>query len=136
MGLTNAFVLFYFLKTNPTQHSVRGLRGLWLTPNIIACRSAKVLLYMCVWNVYLKKMSIWRPLEENAKEKLSQFCHVPARRLMSLHFFSLTSLPLLWECLLAWKKLFFLAANIVTLYDVSNIWHIPLLLRVSNILQN
>jgi CTP synthase len=32
------------------------------------------------------------------KEKLSQFCHVPA-------------------------------ANIVTLYDVSNIWRIPLLLR-------
>uniref|UniRef100_A0A453A258 CTP synthase n=1 Tax=Aegilops tauschii subsp. strangulata TaxID=200361 RepID=A0A453A258_AEGTS len=37
-------------------------------------------------------------LEENVKEKLSQFCHVPA-------------------------------ANIFTLYDVSNIWHIPLLLR-------
>ncbi|RWR96209.1 CTP synthase-like protein isoform X1 [Cinnamomum micranthum f. kanehirae] len=66
-------------KTKPTQHSVRGLRGLGLTPNILACRSAK-------------------PLEENVKEKLSQFCHVPA-------------------------------ANIVTLYDVSNIWHIPLLLR-------
>ncbi|XP_077251028.1 uncharacterized protein LOC143890282 [Tasmannia lanceolata] len=66
-------------KTKPTQHSVRGLRGLGLTPNILACRSAM-------------------PLEENVKEKLSQFCHVPA-------------------------------ANIVTLHDVSNIWHIPLLLR-------
>ncbi|XP_077226960.1 CTP synthase family protein [Tasmannia lanceolata] len=66
-------------KTKPTQHSVRGLRGLGLTPDILACRSAK-------------------PLEENVKDKLSQFCHVPA-------------------------------ANIVTLYDVSNIWHIPLLLR-------
>ncbi|XXG61605.1 hypothetical protein AAC387_Pa05g0176 [Persea americana] len=66
-------------KTKPTQHSVRGLRGLGLTPNILACRSAK-------------------PLEENVKEKLSQFCHVPAE-------------------------------NIITLYDVSNIWHIPLLLR-------
>ncbi|XP_058095363.1 uncharacterized protein LOC131240869 isoform X2 [Magnolia sinica] len=37
-------------------------------------------------------------LDENVKEKLSQFCHVPA-------------------------------ANIITLHDVSNIWHIPLLLR-------
>ncbi|WOL03168.1 hypothetical protein Cni_G11888 [Canna indica] len=66
-------------KTKPTQHSVRGLRGLGLTPNILACRSAK-------------------PLEENVKEKLSQFCHVPV-------------------------------SNIVTLHDVSNIWHIPLLLK-------
>ncbi|KAL6842779.1 hypothetical protein ACP4OV_027623 [Aristida adscensionis] len=66
-------------KTKPTQHSVRGLRGLGLTPNILACRSTK-------------------ELEDNVKEKLSQFCHVPA-------------------------------SNIVTLYDVSNIWRIPLLLR-------
>jgi len=66
-------------KTKPTQHSVRGLRGLGLTPNMLACRSTK-------------------ELEENVKDKLSQFCHVPA-------------------------------ANIFTLYDVSNIWHIPLLLR-------
>ncbi|KAG8044853.1 hypothetical protein GUJ93_ZPchr0008g13907 [Zizania palustris] len=69
-------------KTKPTQHSVRGLRGLGLTPNILACRSTK-------------------ELEENVKEKLSQFCHVPA-------------------------------ANIVTLYDVSNIWRIPLLLQDQN----
>ncbi|PKA59658.1 CTP synthase [Apostasia shenzhenica] len=39
-----------------------------------------------------------QPLDDNVKEKLSQFCHVPI-------------------------------ANIVTLYDVTNIWHIPLLLR-------
>lgn len=66
-------------KTKPTQHSVRGLRGLGLTPNILACRSTKA-------------------LDENVKAKLSQFCHVPAE-------------------------------NIITLYDVPNIWHIPLLLR-------
>ncbi|KAG1330320.1 CTP synthase [Cocos nucifera] len=47
-------------KTKPTQHSVRGLRRLGLTPDILACRSAK-------------------PLDENVKEKLSQFCHVPVR---------------------------------------------------------
>ncbi|KAJ6943898.1 CTP synthase-like [Populus alba x Populus x berolinensis] len=66
-------------KTKPTQHSVRGLRSLGLTPNILACRSTLA-------------------LEENVKQKLSQFCHVPAE-------------------------------NIITLYDVPNIWHLPLLLR-------
>ncbi|XP_054777680.1 uncharacterized protein LOC129285804 isoform X2 [Prosopis cineraria] len=66
-------------KTKPTQHSVRGLRSLGLTPDILACRSTTA-------------------LHENVKEKLSQFCHVPME-------------------------------NIVTLHDVSNIWHIPLLLR-------
>lgn len=66
-------------KTKPTQHSVRELRGLGLTPNILACRSAQA-------------------LEENIKEKLSLFCHVPA-------------------------------GNILTIYDVPNIWHVPLLLR-------
>ncbi|GAB2234610.1 hypothetical protein Droror1_Dr00003867 [Drosera rotundifolia] len=66
-------------KTKPTQHSVRDLRGLGLIPDILACRSAK-------------------PLEENVKAKLSQFCHVPDE-------------------------------NIITLYDVPDIWHVPLLLR-------
>ncbi|OIT06440.1 PREDICTED: CTP synthase-like isoform X1 [Nicotiana attenuata] len=66
-------------KTKPTQHSVRGLRSLGLTPNIIACRSTTA-------------------LEDNVKEKLSRFCHVPVD-------------------------------NIITLYDVSNIWRVPLLLR-------
>ncbi|KAF7120662.1 hypothetical protein RHSIM_Rhsim13G0137100 [Rhododendron simsii] len=37
-------------------------------------------------------------LDENVKAKLSQFCHVPDK-------------------------------NIITLYDVSNIWHVPLLLK-------
>ncbi|KAM7265838.1 hypothetical protein ACFE04_003521 [Oxalis oulophora] len=66
-------------KTKPTQHSVRGLRGLGLSPNILACRSTTA-------------------LDDNVKNKLSQFCHVPVE-------------------------------NVITLYDVSNIWHIPLLLR-------
>lgn len=38
--------------------------------------------------------------------------------------------------MLTCTKHVFQAANIITLYDVSNIWHIPLLLRVSDILQN
>lgn len=28
------------------------------------------------------------------------------------------------------------AANIITLYEVSNIWHIPLLLKVGDVLHN
>ncbi|XP_031094924.1 CTP synthase-like isoform X1 [Ipomoea triloba] len=66
-------------KTKPTQHSVRGLRSLGLTPNILACRSTK-------------------KLAEDVKDKISRFCHVPVE-------------------------------NVITLYDVSNIWHVPLLLR-------
>ncbi|XP_057465873.1 uncharacterized protein LOC130755522 isoform X1 [Actinidia eriantha] len=66
-------------KTKPTQHSVRGLRSLGMTPNILACRSTT-------------------ELDENVKAKLSQFCHVTAE-------------------------------NIINLYDVSNIWHVPLLLK-------
>ncbi|KAK6254265.1 hypothetical protein QUC31_015985 [Theobroma cacao] len=42
--------------------------------------------------------SLLQALDENVKEKLSQFCHVSAE-------------------------------DIITLYDVPNIWHIPLLLR-------
>ncbi|KAK1410909.1 hypothetical protein QVD17_37451 [Tagetes erecta] len=66
-------------KTKPTQHSVRGLRSLGLTPDVLVCRSTT-------------------ELDVNVKEKLSRFCHVPLQ-------------------------------NIVSLYDVPNIWHIPSLLR-------
>uniref|UniRef100_A0A453A2B1 CTP synthase n=2 Tax=Triticinae TaxID=1648030 RepID=A0A453A2B1_AEGTS len=94
-------------KTKPTQHSVRGLRGLGLTPNMLACRSTK-------------------ELEENVKEKLSQFCHVPVLKLS----FSTTDNVYVQLIALVDNEFFWLqAANIFTLYDVSNIWHIPLLLR-------
>ncbi|XVF12111.1 hypothetical protein REPUB_Repub08aG0086000 [Reevesia pubescens] len=43
-------------KTKPTQYSVRGVRGLGLTLNILACRSTTA-------------------LDDNVKRKLSQFCH-------------------------------------------------------------
>ncbi|KAL0420095.1 UNVERIFIED_CONTAM: CTP synthase [Sesamum radiatum] len=43
-------------KTKPTQHSVRELRALGLTPHFLACRSAQ-------------------PLLESTRQKLSQFCH-------------------------------------------------------------
>ncbi|PHU26634.1 CTP synthase 1 [Capsicum chinense] len=53
-------------KTKPTQHSVRGLRSLGLAPNILACRSTM-------------------GLDDNVKEKLSRFCHVPIGNIISLH---------------------------------------------------
>ncbi|KAG2625639.1 CTP synthase-like isoform X2 [Panicum virgatum] len=53
-------------KTKPTQHSVRGLRGLGLLPDILACRSTQ-------------------PLEEHVKVKLAQFCHVPIPNIINLH---------------------------------------------------
>ncbi|KMT09930.1 hypothetical protein BVRB_5g121470 [Beta vulgaris subsp. vulgaris] len=60
-------------KTKPTQHSVRELRALGLTPHLLACRSAQ-------------------PLLENTKEKLSQFCHVPAENILNIH-----DVPNIWH---------------------------------------
>ncbi|KAL9266210.1 CTP synthase-like protein [Drosera capensis] len=71
------------LKTKPTQHSVRELRALGLTPHLLACRSAQ-------------------PLLDNTKDKLSQFCHVPSQNahyaiLKQLNLLSVASAPDLQE---------------------------------------
>ncbi|XP_042517807.1 CTP synthase-like isoform X2 [Macadamia integrifolia] len=60
-------------KTKPTQHSVRELRALGLTPHLLACRSAQ-------------------PLLDSTKEKLSQFCHVPAGNILNIH-----DVPNIWH---------------------------------------
>ncbi|GAA0142854.1 hypothetical protein Leryth_009008 [Lithospermum erythrorhizon] len=60
-------------KTKPTQHSVRELRALGLTPHLLACRSAQ-------------------PLLENTKQKLSQFCHVPVGNIINIH-----DVPNIWH---------------------------------------
>ncbi|XP_054802493.1 uncharacterized protein LOC129306138 isoform X2 [Prosopis cineraria] len=60
-------------KTKPTQHSVRELRALGLTPHLLACRSAE-------------------PLLENTKDKLSQFCHVPIDNILNIH-----DVPNIWH---------------------------------------
>ena len=44
-------------KTKPTQNAVRELRGLGLSPDLIACRST-------------------RALSLEAREKVAHFCHV------------------------------------------------------------
>ena len=53
-------------KTKPTQHSVKELRGLGITPDILVCRSTE-------------------PMTEETKEKLSAFCHVSPNAVMSTH---------------------------------------------------
>ncbi|XP_027362915.1 CTP synthase isoform X2 [Abrus precatorius] len=62
-----------FQKTKPTQHSVRELRALGLTPHLLASRSAE-------------------PLLESTKEKLSKFCHVPVDNILNIH-----DVPNIWH---------------------------------------
>lgn len=66
-------------KTKPTQHGVRDLRSLGLSPSVIFCRCPQVLL-------------------EATKQKISSFCHVPA-------------------------------ANVLSVHDVNNVYHVPGLLE-------
>ncbi|KAK7356351.1 hypothetical protein VNO80_15621 [Phaseolus coccineus] len=60
-------------KTKPTQHSVRELRALGLTPHLLTSRSAE-------------------PLLESTKEKLSKFCHVPIENILNIH-----DVPNIWH---------------------------------------
>ncbi|KAG4981760.1 hypothetical protein GLYMA_10G014900v4 [Glycine max] len=60
-------------KTKPTQHSVRELRALGLTPHLLTSRSAE-------------------PLLESTKEKLSKFCHVPVENILNIH-----DVPNIWH---------------------------------------
>ena len=69
-------------KTKPTQHSVKELRALGLTPDYILCRSKS-------------------ELKPEAKEKISLFCNVPV-------------------------------ANVLSVPDVKNIYHVPLMMLEQN----
>uniref|UniRef100_A0A672T2V3 CTP synthase n=1 Tax=Sinocyclocheilus grahami TaxID=75366 RepID=A0A672T2V3_SINGR len=51
-------------KTKPTQNSVRELRGLGLSPDLIMCRCST-------------------PLENSVKEKISMFCHVEPEQVIA-----------------------------------------------------
>uniref|UniRef100_A0A3Q3VZD6 CTP synthase n=1 Tax=Mola mola TaxID=94237 RepID=A0A3Q3VZD6_MOLML len=66
-------------KTKPTQSSVRELRGLGLTPDLIMCRCST-------------------PLETSVKEKISMFCHVePSQVICVQDVSSIYRVPLLLE---------------------------------------
>lgn len=53
-------------KTKPTQHGVKELRSLGLTPKVILCRSKQ-------------------ELESQTSQKISGFCHVPQECVLSVH---------------------------------------------------
>ncbi|XP_038077823.1 CTP synthase 1-like [Patiria miniata] len=53
-------------KTKPTQASIRELRGLGLSPDLIVARSHN-------------------PVVESVKEKISMFCHVTAQQVICVH---------------------------------------------------
>ncbi|OLL23969.1 CTP synthase [Neolecta irregularis DAH-3] len=66
-------------KTKPTQVAIRDLRGLGLTPDLIACRCPK-------------------PLEKSVIDKVSMFCHVGPEQVLAVHDVSSTyHVPLLLE---------------------------------------
>ncbi|KAF6730561.1 CTP synthase 1 [Oryzias melastigma] len=66
-------------KTKPTQNSVRELRGLGLSPDLIMCRCSTV-------------------LETSVKEKISMFCHVEPEQVICVHdVSSIYRVPLLLE---------------------------------------
>ncbi|ORY73399.1 CTP synthase N-terminus-domain-containing protein [Leucosporidium creatinivorum] len=65
------------LKTKPTQASIRDLRGLGLTPDLIACRCPA-------------------PLPDAVSQKISMFCHVATDQVLAVHdVSSLYHVPLL-----------------------------------------
>lgn len=65
------------LKTKPTQASIRDLRGLGLTPDLIACRCPS-------------------PLPLSVAAKVSMFCHVATSQVLAVHdVSSLYHVPLL-----------------------------------------
>ncbi|MDP6562431.1 MAG: CTP synthase (glutamine hydrolyzing) [Candidatus Thalassarchaeum sp.] len=53
-------------KTKPTQNTVKDLRGLGITPDMLICRSKS-------------------PLVEETRQKISAFCHVPPEAVVSAH---------------------------------------------------
>lgn len=66
-------------KTKPTQASVRELRGLGLSPDLIVCRSEK-------------------PIGQTVKDKISNFCHVAPEQVICIHdLSSIYHVPILME---------------------------------------
>ncbi|WAR06957.1 PYG1B-like protein [Mya arenaria] len=66
-------------KTKPTQSSIRELRGLGLSPDLIVCRSTVT-------------------ITDAVREKVSLFCHVEPQQVMSIHdLSSIYRVPLLLE---------------------------------------
>ena len=66
-------------KTKPTQHSVRELREIGIQPNMLMCRSAK-------------------PLSDSLRQKISLFCSVPVKSVISAEdVSSIYAIPLIFQ---------------------------------------
>lgn len=79
VSLVPSLVLTGGSKTKPTQQSVKELRCLGLTPDLIFCRSEE-------------------PIDVNIKEKISNFCHVAPDHVIGIHdLSSIYRIPLLME---------------------------------------
>lgn len=77
----------------------------------------------------LKLLFILQELHENVKEKISRFCHVQVKNIALLCLLLPKNFYLVFG--LIWNIFpSFQIENIITLYDVSNIWRVPLLLKV------
>lgn len=125
----NSLPVLHLQKTKPTQHSVKGLRSQGLAPKILACRSTKVFSFSSSFLKLVFNCSelsrftseIWcivQELDENVKDKLSRFCHVPVIVLKTLcdciYSVNSASLPDT-NCFLLFFFLFF----IVTQHNIS-----------------
>jgi len=67
------------MKTKPTQHSVKELRSIGVQPDILVCRSD-------------------RPIPQSLKEKLSEFCDVPIKSVITCQDAgSIYEVPLIME---------------------------------------
>jgi len=67
------------MKTKPTQHSVKELRSIGIQPDVLICRCD-------------------RPLEENLRDKLSEFCDVPIESVITAQdATSIYEVPLILE---------------------------------------
>ena len=66
-------------KTKPTQHTVKELRGLGISPDVLVCRASA-------------------PLEDETRNKLAEFCHVSPNAVISAHDVSnIYRVPLMLE---------------------------------------
>ncbi|KAL6515938.1 hypothetical protein OROGR_019243 [Orobanche gracilis] len=95
-------------KTKPTQHSVRELRALGLTPHFLACRSAEMLYNNTFKLLYGVSGRISSP---------PPFCLVAIVGKYKAEIVTILPCPF---------------GNILNIHDVPNIWHIPLLLQSQN----
>ena len=90
-------------KTKPTQHSVRQLRGLGLTPDLVTsinsfqlqCKmdiSRAIFTNGCLSLPYQIACRSQLPIVESVRSKISNFCHVKPEQVRRIYFDSLNKI--------------------------------------------